>query len=248
MQSMINCLIQLALLGLLGAGTSHAALGQQTKTCHCHQAAQTQTTTTHPEPGRAGLMNQNRNRDNWQKPDEVLKAADLQPGQIIADIGAGDGYFTRRFAEAVGPTGKAIGVDIDAAAVSAMTADAKKLGLTNYEARLVPAEDPMLEPGSVDVIFVCDTYHHIDNRIAYFTRVKSALRPGGRLFIIDFPRTSQMTGHNVNKEELVKELEQAGYRTTKEFDFLLPRQMFLEFEPVAPAKSVDIQERGGESK
>ncbi len=244
MESFISNLINLALWALLSAGTNHAALQPPAQPC-CHQAVQTQTTPIHRELGCATQMNQSRGRDNWQKPDEVLKAMNLQPGQVIADIGAGDGYFTRRFAAAVGSTGKAIGVEIDSAAVRAMTAEAQRLGLTNYEARLVPAEDPRLAPESVDVIFVCDTYHHIDNRVPYFTRVKAALRTGGRLFIIDFPRTTQTTGHNVNKEELVKELAQAGYRPTKEFDFLLPRQIFLEFEPAAIAI---IQSRGGALK
>src|ERR1051326_65448 len=72
-------------------------------------------------------------RDSTQRPDEVLKAMNVQSGQVIADIGAGRGYFTRRFAAAGGPGGKAIGLDIDPAAVRAMMADAKKYGLTNYE-------------------------------------------------------------------------------------------------------------------
>jgi len=240
----ISMLINLALWALLSLGTNHTTLEQPVKT-GCRQAAPTQTTHIHREPSGPAQMNQNRGRDSWQKPDEVLKAINLRPGQVIADIGAGDGYFTRRFAEAVGPGGKAIGIDVDPSAVRAMTADAQKLGLTNYEARLVPAEDPMLAPESVEVIFVCDTYHHIDNRIPYFTRIKAALRPGGRLLIIDFPRTTQTTSHNVNREELVKELEQAGYRLTKEFDFLLPRQLFMEFEPVKPAINQELGQSEG---
>jgi len=169
-------------------------------------------------------------RDKWQKPDEVLKAMNVQPGQVIVDIGAGNGYFTRRFAAAVGPTGKAIGLDIDPARVRALMADAKKYNLTNYEARLVPADDTMLAPGSVDVIFLCDAYHEIADRVAYFTRLKAALRAGGRLVIIDYlKKPGDNDTHASRKEDVLSELQQAGYKLTKEFDLLLPKQLFLEF-------------------
>jgi SAM-dependent methyltransferase len=96
----------------------------------------------------------------------------------------GDGYFLRWFAAAVGPTGKAIGVEIDSAMARSMNSDARRLGLTNYEARLVPPDDPMLAGGSVDLIFLCDTYHDIAERTAYFAKARQALKPGGRLVIL----------------------------------------------------------------
>lgn len=226
MTSIVNKqFICLALWALLTAGFVQAA-------CPSAQTQPLPTAPTHSEPGRATQMNAGqRGRDDWQKPDEVLQAMQVQPGQVIVDIGAGNGYFTWRFAEAVGPTGKAIGVDSDAAAVRNMMADAKRRDLTNYEARLVPADDPQLAPNSVDVIFLCDAYHEINDRVAYFTRVKAALRAGGRLVIIDFVRTQQNNAHSSRKEDVVSELQQAGYRLTKELDLLLPRQMFLTFEP-----------------
>jgi predicted methyltransferase len=171
-------------------------------------------------------------RDREQKPDEVLKLMNVKPGQVIVDIGAGSGYFTRRFAAAVGPSGKAIGVEIDSAMVRSMNADAKRLGLTNYEARLVPPEDPMLAASSVDVIFLCDTYHHITGTAAYFAKVRQALKPGGRLVILDFVRTKENSNHSIIREEVVDELHRAGFRLAREFDLLLPKQYFFEFEPV----------------
>ncbi len=169
-------------------------------------------------------------RDKEQKPDEVLKLMDVKPGRVIVDIGAGSGYFTRRFAAAVGSTGKAIGIEIDSAMVRALNADARRLNLTNYEARLVPSDDPMLAASSVDVIFLCDTYHHINDRVAYFTKVRQSLKPGGRLVILDFVRTKDNPDHSIVKEEVVDELRRAGFRLAKEFDLLLPKQYFLEFE------------------
>jgi arsenite methyltransferase len=155
----------------------------------------------------------------------------VKPGQVIVDIGAGAGYFTRRFAAAVGPTGKAIGVEIDSAMVRSLNADARRLNLTNYEARLVEPADPMLAARSVDVIFLCDTYHHISEPVTYFANVRQSLKPGGRLVIIDYVLTKERSEHSIVKEEAVDELRRAGFRLAKEFDLLLPRQYFLEFEP-----------------
>src|SRR6266851_6763766 len=103
-------------------------------------------------------------RAKWQKPDEVVRALDLKPGQTVINIGAGTGYFTRRFAKAVGPSGAVIGLDVEPGMVDYMKADAKKLGLQNYHARVVKADDPELSPNSADVIFFCDTLHHVDDR------------------------------------------------------------------------------------
>jgi cyclopropane fatty-acyl-phospholipid synthase-like methyltransferase len=179
---------------------------------------------------------EDRGRDLRQKPEEVLKALDLKPGQVIVDLGAGKGYFTWRFARAVGPNGKAIGLEIEADLVDKMESDAKRRGLENYEARLVSADDPGLAPGSVDVVFLCDTYHHIADRVSYFAKIKSSLKPAGKLVILDLVRNGRNAGHSVVREEVVKELRQAGFHLRRELDFLLPRQYFFEFTPEAPGE------------
>jgi arsenite methyltransferase len=168
-------------------------------------------------------------RDRRQKPDEVVKAMKLKPGQVVVDIGAGEGYFTRRFALAVGADGKAIGIEIDASAIQKMEEDARRLRLTNYEARKVLPDDPMLAPRSADVIFLCDTYHHIDNRVVYFSKVRQALKSGGRVIILDMEKSYHHSAHSIERGVVVDELRQAGYQLIREFDFLLPRQFFLEF-------------------
>jgi arsenite methyltransferase len=120
-------------------------------------------------------------RAKWQKPDEVVRALDLKPGQTVVDIGAGTGYFTRRFARAVRPSGEALGLDVEPGMVAYMKADAARLKLSNYHARVVRADTPQLGPHSVDVVFFCDVLHHIDNRDAYLQILKPALKPGGRV-------------------------------------------------------------------
>ena len=173
-------------------------------------------------------------RAKWQKPDEVVQAMKLQPGQQVFDIGAGTGYFTRRFAKAVAPSGEAVGLDIEPAMVDYMKADAKKQGLKNYDARLVKPDDPELVPHSADVVFFCDTLHHMDSRVAYFRKITPALKPGGRVIVIDFKKKALPVGpppaDKLAREEVIAEFRAAGYRLRRDHDFL-PYQYFLEFEP-----------------
>ena len=173
-------------------------------------------------------------RTKWQKPDEVVSALKLKPGQTVIDIGAGTGYFTRRFAKAVAPSGEALGLDIEPAMIDYMKADAKKQGLKNYHARLVKADDPELAPHSADVVFFCDTLHHVDDRVAYFRKLSSALKPGGRVIVIDFEKKPLPVGpppeHKLSRDEVIAEFHSAGYRLVRDHDFLL-YQYFLEFEP-----------------
>ena len=170
-------------------------------------------------------------RHIWQKPEEVIKKLNIRLNDVIADIGAGTGYFTRRFAFAA-LTGKSVGLDIEPSMVRYMKEDAKKLGLKNYEARIVNFDDPELGNNTTDIVFLCDTYHHIDNRIKYFSKVKGSLKKGGRLVIVDFYKKELPYGppphHKLAKEIVITELEEAGYKLLRSHDFL-PYQYFLEF-------------------
>ena len=173
-------------------------------------------------------------RTQWQEPDKVVDAMKLHAGETIVDIGAGTGYFTRRFATAVAPSGEAIGLDIETGMVDYMKADAKKLGLKNYDARVVKPDDPALAPHSVDVIFFCDALHHIDNRTAYLRSLIAALKPGGRVIDVDFKKEPLPLGppppHKLAREEVIKEFNDAGFKLLREHDFL-KYQYFLEFVP-----------------
>lgn len=171
-------------------------------------------------------------RDTWQKPEEVVKTMNLRRGDVVADIGAGTGYFTRRFAAEVGPEGKALGLDIEQSMIDYMKEDAEKRNLHNYMARVVKTDDPQLAPRSVDVVFLCDTYHHIDERVSYFRNVAAALRSGGRVVIVDFYKKELPYGpppdHKLSKDVVIKEMGQAGYKLNRELHFL-PYQYYLEF-------------------
>lgn len=171
-------------------------------------------------------------RKEWQKPEEVVKALGLKPGEVVVDIGAATGYFTRLFAQAVGPTGEAIGLDTEPGMVEYMSRDARERSLDNYVARLVMPDDPGLQPGLADVIFICDTLHHIDDRVRYLRSLAPSLKPDGRIVIVDFYKKPLPVGPppamKLTKEEVLREFNEAGYRLMKSHDFL-PYQYFLEF-------------------
>ncbi len=129
-------------------------------------------------------------RDSWQKPDEVVGLLGLQPGQTVADLGAGTGYFLSRLSAAVGPEGAVLALDVEPNMVAHMEARIEREGLANATARAVPTDAPGLEPNSVDVILIVDTWHHIGEREAYAAKLFTALRPGGSVYVVDFTMDS----------------------------------------------------------
>jgi predicted methyltransferase len=170
-------------------------------------------------------------RDDWQKPDEVLAALDLEPGDRVADLGAGGGYFTFRLADAVGPEGRVYAVDVDPGMLDYIAEQAKEQGRANVEVVLAELQDPKL-PEPVDLIFTVDTYHHLEDRTAYFAGAKRYLRDDARLAVIEFDGGgffARMFGHYTAPETIREELEAAGYDLESAPDFL-DRQSFLIFE------------------
>jgi arsenite methyltransferase len=175
-------------------------------------------------------------RDQEQKPSEVIEALALKPGMHIADLGAGSGYFTRRFVEAVAETGKVYVIDVEPEALKYVEDSVVHMH-RSFEAEFILArpDNPKIPLESVDLIFVCNTYHHLEDRSRYFRNVKSSLKPDGRIAIIDFyhdERSGELSfpkHHLVPRETVIEEMTAAGYRLAKEHTFL-SRQYFLEFE------------------
>lgn len=171
------------------------------------------------------------NRDEWQQPQKVIAALNIKPGEVIADLGSGGGYFTFKLAQAAGPTGKVYAVDIDSDMVELVGKRVKDEAVSNVETVFAKADDPMLPKDGVDLIFTSNTYHHIDNRIAYFSNLRKYLRPGGKVAIIDFDRRAWIEGllrHYTPSEFIRSEMDQAGYTLQQEPNFL-DRQSFLIF-------------------
>lgn len=176
----------------------------------------------------------NAERDAQQKPDEVVRALKLSPGDVVADIGAGTGYFTRRLAEAVGETGIVYAVDVEPNMLKHIAEQAEKTRRANVVPVLATATNPMLAPSSVDLVFICNTIHHIGDREAYYEILARDLRDGGRLVIVDFRKDAELTegpsrAMRIAKRSLVDEVTAAGYRLVEDHDFL-PVQYFLVFE------------------
>jgi ubiquinone/menaquinone biosynthesis C-methylase UbiE len=165
-------------------------------------------------------------RDEWQKPHEVVMALNLKPSETIADIGAGTGYFARRFAL---HAGKVYAVDIDAA----LLAIARKNAPANLETVLASADDPRLPEHAIDTIFFCDVLHHIENRPAYYAKLTKALKPGGRIVVVDFYKKELPVGPppsmKLTDEQVVVEFQKAGFPLAKRLD-ILPYQYYLFFE------------------
>lgn len=173
-------------------------------------------------------------RDRWQQPDRVVAELGLRPGDRVADLGAGGGYFTRRLARAVGPSGAVYAVDTDADMASGLAAMAAADGLGNVTVITATPEDPGI-PEPVDLCFLSNAYHHIPDRPAYFARLARHLKPEGRLAIVEARPSGVLgvLGHATPPETIRSEVEGAGYTLAAEPDFL-PRQGFLIFRRRAP--------------
>ncbi|MGE5306935.1 MAG: class I SAM-dependent methyltransferase [Alphaproteobacteria bacterium] len=161
-------------------------------------------------------------RDAWQKPNEVVEKLAIQPGWRVADLGAGGGYFTWHLSAAVGPQGRVYAVDIDETALGMIERKIKARGVTNVvPIRAEPSDAKLPEP--VDLVFSCDTYHHMQDRVAYFKSLARYLKPDGQVAILDFhPHGvfSGLLGHGTAKEEVRREMESAGYRLIADYDFI----------------------------
>lgn len=172
-------------------------------------------------------------RDAWQKPDELVAALELEPGSMVADVGSGTGYFARRFAVAVGPEGTVFAADIEPNMVVYLRDRADRDGQANLVPVLASADDPRLPDGSSNLIFFCDTWHHISDRVAYARRLQRDLAPGGRVVIVDFLPGPLPVGpppeHKLSAAAVTGEFEQAGYHLAGTLD-LLPHQYVLIFE------------------
>jgi ubiquinone/menaquinone biosynthesis C-methylase UbiE len=183
------------------------------------------------------LMYEGWGRDSWQQPERVVRELGLRPGDRVADLGAGGGYFTFYLADAVGPAGRVYAVDVDEGLIDYVKGEAGKRDYANVEGVLAAYDDPRLPDDGVDLIFTCDTYHHLEDRTAYFRNAARYLRPGGRIAIIDYSGAGwfiRLLGHFTAPEVIREEMESAGHQLTKNLDFI-DRQSFQIFSRASGA-------------
>ena len=176
---------------------------------------------------------ENPERGEWQQPARVVESLRMQPGQSVADIGAGSGYFAVRMAREVGGNGKVFAVDIDRGLINHLAKRGREEKLPQLIPVLADPDDPKLAPASVDLVFICNVIHHVENRGDYYGKLKRALKAKGRLAIVDFYKRELPVGPGVDmkiaKEDMIAELRAAGFVLKEEFDYL-PYQYFLVFE------------------
>ncbi len=172
-------------------------------------------------------------RRNWQKPELVMANLRITPGQSIADIGAGSGYFTVLFSKAVGPQGRVLAMDIKQAYLDYINQRIKRDKLDNISLQLIGPDDPKLAEASQDLVFFCNAWHFVEKRGPYLKKLYRALKPGGKLVIIDFGLKKIPFGpayeNRLPKAQLIQEAQLQGFKPWAEYYFL-PYQYFVVFK------------------
>jgi ubiquinone/menaquinone biosynthesis C-methylase UbiE len=166
-------------------------------------------------------------RAAWQKPDEILRALKLAPGQVACDIGAGPGYFALRMARIAGHV---FAVDVEPRMLQGLVKRMVKSGLRNVTPVFAVDDDPFLPLGACDLILVANTYHHFPDGPAYLRRLARSLKPGGRIANLDFHKRELPMGppveHKISRDDFLRDASAAGLELAEEHDFL-PNQYFL---------------------
>jgi predicted methyltransferase len=179
-------------------------------------------------------------RDLYDHRQETVEACKIKQGMTVADIGAGTGLFTRLFSPLVGPQGKVYAVDITAEFVEHVERTCKAHGMDNVVGIKCSPESVEMPPSSVDLAFICDTYHHFEFPQKMMRSIHDALKPGGQVILVDFRRvkgrsTDWVMSHvRAGQEVFAREIEEVGFRQVEEKHDLLRESYFLRFEKVKP--------------
>ena len=169
-------------------------------------------------------------RESEEAPSIAIQALKIQPGQVVADIGAGSGYYTVRLAREVGPTGKVYGTDIQQGMLDLLLGNVAKAKLDNVVTVLGTPDDPKLPPGTLDLALMVDVYHELAAPQAFIRKLRASLKPGGRLVLLEFrkedPRVPIRPEHKMSVAEVRQELEPEGFALSAVLD-VLPWQHIL---------------------
>lgn len=177
-------------------------------------------------PEELGVL-EGADRDAWQKPEQVMDALGIGEGSAVADVGAGGGWFTVRLARRVGPNGRVYAQDVQPQMLESISRRMLREGLSNVSYVRGEHRDPKLPAGALDAVLMVDTYPEFENPVALLRGVRAALKPGGRVGIVNFKSDGGGPGppfsERVREERVVEEASQAQLR-------LLGRETFLEFQ------------------
>jgi ubiquinone/menaquinone biosynthesis C-methylase UbiE len=171
-------------------------------------------------------------RDIWQHPEQIMDVLGIAEGSVVADIGAGAGWFTIRLARRVGPNGVVYAEDVQPQMLAAIQRRVKAEGLTNVKPILGKGSDPQLPRAALDVVLMVDAYHEIDDRVPMLRNLATSLRSGGRIGVVDFKPEGSGPGpameERISPETVVNDAKSAGLRLLSHQTFL-PYQYFLIF-------------------
>lgn len=174
-------------------------------------------------------------REVYDKREALVQACQIAPATVVADVGAGTGLFTRLFAQAVGPAGQVIAVDISDEFVDRIEKSAAANQITNIKTIVCAPDDSRLPPNSVDLVFICDTYHHFEFPLKTMSSIFRALRPDGRVVIVDFKReagisTDWVMNHVRAGQDVVRgEIESVGFKLRSQDGDLLKDNYVMVF-------------------
>ena len=171
-------------------------------------------------------------REEQEQPEVVLKALGLHPGDVVADLGAGSGYFTFHMAKAVGTTGKVLAVDIQKEMLATLQLRAVRLGITNVVEIEASETDPHLPVGGVRLVLMVDVYHELSYPFEVMTKVREALEPGGRVVFVEYrkedPSVPVKEVHKMSVDQLNREMNAVGLHRVKTVE-TLPSQHIVIF-------------------
>jgi len=188
-----------------------------------------------PDAEKTARSYERENRDVVENLDEIVSSCQLEPGMEIADIGAGTGLFTRRFAAKVAPGGKVYAVDITKQFVEYIEKTCQQQGIKNVVGVVNSETSAELPDGAVDRAFICDTYHHFEFPFKMLDSLRRAMRAGGRLIIVDYKKEKGVSpgwvfGHvRADKKTVIDEVTKAGFKFIDEVD-LMKNQYVIRFE------------------
>ena len=192
-----------------------------------------------PQP--SAVQQEESSREKWQKVGEILEAMAVRPGSTVADVGAGDGFFTVRLARAVGQTGQVVAVDVSPRAVERLRLRLDQEGLTNVETVQGDADNPRLPSASLDAAVIVNSYHEMHEYKAMLQHLKSALKPDARLVIVEpisekrreESRDQQVSVHEIAVRFVEQEAREAGFRIRRLEDPFTTRPNSIEWLLVA---------------
>ena len=163
----------------------------------------------------------------------MIDALEIKPGQTIADLGAGSGYYSFRIAPLVGPTGRVLAIDIEPAMLEAVAQRATREHVANIRPVLCSERDPNLTPHSIDLLFMVDVYHELEYPYEVLSKVREALKPGGRVALIEYraedPEVQIKPVHKMSERQVRREMQAAGFKHVKTVR-TLPLQHLIVFE------------------